>query len=212
MVWLRNFLVAIVAVAVPVAALASGLDAYYLARFAQVYGGRATAVGVETRTAAGAVPGARCLTPLYHGLKRDWLRLAPATQTALAKYVARPTTSWSNSLVTQTAHFNIHYTTIGADAADPAWTLTVANTFEDVYTYEVANVLGYHAPPPSSPDGRYDVYLQDLSGTGEYGFTTNDAAAASSAFPYAVTSYVVLDKGFTSPVYTYATGGPYTPL
>ncbi|HEY6007563.1 MAG TPA: MXAN_6640 family putative metalloprotease [Geobacteraceae bacterium] len=213
MVWLRRLLMAAVTVAIPVAAAASGLDDYYLSRFAQLYGGtRSSAVGMEI--AGGAVTrGERCLTPLYHELKRDWKQLAPATQNALAKYVTRPTASWSNSFVTQTAHFNVHYTTVGADAADPAWTLTVANTFENVYNYEVATVLGYHAPPPSSPtDGRYDVYLQDLAATNEYGYTVNESFSSSSSFPYAATSYIVIDKAYTASVYTGDVGGPYTPL
>ena len=98
-----------------------------------------------------------------------------------------------------------------ADAADPAWTLTVANTFENVYNYEVATVLGYHAPPPSSPtDGRYDVYLQDLAATNEYGYTVNEAFSASASFPYAATSYIVIDRAYTASVYTGDVGGPYT--
>lgn len=73
------------------------------------------------------------------------------------------------TLMLDTEHFRIHYTLRGRDAVSEAFLAEVARAVEETYRIEV-EVLGWGAPPSDGFMGgspRYDVYLQDLIGSGE---------------------------------------------
>lgn len=145
-----------------------------------------------------SVPVERCGTPLRRELKRDWKFLEAATQKTLAKYLALPVLSGTEyTLNSPRGWFRVHYTTSGADAATPAWAQTTAEVFDNVYAVEVQG-MGYR-PPPGVP---YDVYLQDLANLKEplFGYTQNIAPVAAN--PVSYTAFTVVDRSFTSPVYT----------
>ena len=196
---------------IPALVWAGSLDEYYLARFAP----KARSVQLFTGVAGlEAAEADRCLTPLYRSLKRDWKQLEPATRIVLAKRVARPVLSAAAAYPSPGGHFVIHYATSGADAPDlsdadgngvPDWVEQVAAVFENVYSAEVTT-MGYRPPPVV----RYDVYLEDLTSLGAYGFTTDDgfpaAPSASSA------SYIEIDKAFTAAMFEHTATGDFTPL
>ncbi|HEY4745034.1 MAG TPA: MXAN_6640 family putative metalloprotease, partial [Desulfuromonadaceae bacterium] len=196
---------------------AGQLDDYYLAAFGRQPGSAVEkAILLPATATAGS---AHCGTPLKHGLSRDWNQLQPATQKVLAKQLAAPTLSGTPTTLTSSGgHFTIHYTTSGTDAPNIAsinqytglsltsaadWAATVGDVFETAYAYY--RNQGYHMPPTNP----YDVYLGSLAAAGEYGVTQDIQRVASSGFPYASSSYIEIDKDFTSSIYRPTT---YTPL
>jgi hypothetical protein len=198
----------------PAGAPASTLDDYYLARFDALYGRRAQAAGVAVGSTEAEEP-ERCLTPLYHSLKRDWKQLEATTQTALAKYLAKPVLAGEKIHVSSGGHYAIHYATTGADAPSltdingngiPDWVETVAFTFENVYSAEVTG-MGYRAPATLAA-APYDVYLQELAGT-EFGHTDSDVPVAPNSTSF--TSFIVLDNNFSEAVYQNSITGPFSP-
>ncbi len=191
----------------PLTAPAGTLDDYYLNRFSALDRSREKSALVIA-AAAVAEPVERCLTPLYHDLKRDWNRLESSTRKILAAYVAPPLLSDAYRSIP--GNFTIHYNVSGADAppsADgngngvPDWVERVAAEFEFVYGRETGHsdgALGYTAAPvlPGTP---YDIYLQNIGETGKLGYTDSiDFVAAGSN---ASTSYIVVDNDFTEDVY-----------
>ncbi|MBT1070815.1 MXAN_6640 family putative metalloprotease [Pelotalea chapellei] len=194
-------------------ACAGVLDEQYLARF-----------GVATPTAlqkAVALPTAvdsalpKCGTPDKHGLQRDWNKLEATTQKTLAKQLAAPVLTGTDStkftLISPSGRFTLHYTTAGGDAVPSIlWVQTVAQTFDEVANAYISR--GWRLAPTNSVDGRYHVYLRDLAPARLYGLTTSDASAASTGFLHAFSSFLEIDNNYTDSIYTDATGGPYTPL
>jgi hypothetical protein len=186
------------------AAMAADLDSYYLQRFAGVYGGKSSPVGIMQLQSPPAPADMRLLTPLFHDLKRDWKTLTAATQGTLAKYLAKPVLSGEKVALSNGSHFKIHYASSGTDAppaADlnsngiPDWVETVASVFETVYSSEVTT-LGYTAPPTNG-GLPYDVYLQDLAATNQFGFTQSDTPVSNVSF----TSYIAIDNDFLDTIY-----------
>jgi hypothetical protein len=210
MKWINPWLF-LVALLFPVVAQGGSLDDYYLARFDQIYGVSAKR---STLSAQDDAPTERCLTPLYHGVKRDWKQLSYQTQQTLAKYLAKPALAGEAVVRSNAGHFFIHYATTGSDApslADgndngiPDWIETVADVFEAVYSREIT-AFGYRPPP--TPGGQpYDVYLQDLASTRQYGYTQSDIPANAGSTSY--TSFMVIDNDFAESIYL---GGSRTPL
>ena len=197
---------------------AGQLDDHYLAAFAPKMSGSSLEKAILV-PGSGAVRAVRSGTPLKHALSRDWSKLEPATQKVLAKQLALPSLSGSESILASSGgHFRIHYTTSGSDAPDIAsinsyahlglaspadWASQVGNAFEAAYSFYQG--LGYHMPPTNP----YDVYLVSLASIGEYGDTTDLNKAPSSNYPYASSSYIEVDKDFTNSVFT---PGQYSPL
>lgn len=68
-----------------------------------------------------------------------------------------------------TENFRIHYTTEGEDAVEPDYLAEVVAVVEEVWEIEIEQ-MGW-PPPPSDGmvggDGRYDIYLVDLIGSGQ---------------------------------------------
>lgn len=188
---------------------AGQLDDYYLDGFAEQP--VATALQKAILLQAGdLVEVLHCGTPLKHGLQRDWNKLEPSTQKLLAKQVAAPVLSGTEStLLSPSGRFTIHYTTSGADAVPSlAWAQTVAQTFEDVAAAYLSR--GWRLAPTvaSAP---YDVYLRDLAPQRIYGQTTSVQATPSAGFSNSFSSLVEIDNDFAEAIYTGATGGPYSP-
>jgi hypothetical protein len=198
----------------PLAVSAATLDDHYLAAFGARSGSALKKTALSMTTSSKAV---RSGTPIRHGLKRDWKKLQPSTQKALASVVALPTLSGAEQLLTSSGgHFRIHYTTSGTDAPNITainqytglgltsiadWATQVANSFESAYTfYFGAGGLGYHLPP-NFPGAPYDVYLRNLVPEGAYGFTQSLNQSASSGFPFAFTSYIEIDRDFTDTIF-----------
>jgi hypothetical protein len=198
----------------PAGAQVAALDSYYLARFDALYGRHAQPAALAVQSTNLEVQ-ERCLTPLYHSLKRDWKQLAATTQATLATYLAPPALTGEQVYPSPGGHFAIHYATSGTNAPDltdndgdgvPDWVETVAATFENVYAVEVGQ-MGYR-PPVTVSSAPYDVYLEDLSAQGVYGFTNDNTAITTTSF----TSYIEIDKSFSASIYVNQPGGPYTPL
>lgn len=204
--FLRSILFTALLSVLPILAAAGSLDDYYLQRFDAIYGKHLQPAGVVAVQTA--QPAERCLTPLYHGLKRDWLQLAPQTQTALAKYVAKPVLIGEAVVRSSAGHFSIHYATSGTDVPKPTdangnpipintWVAKVADTFEHVYDVEVGQ-MGYTAAPTSAGNP-YDVYLQDLGPSKVFGQTETDNPVSLGSISY--TSFITIDNDFADSVY-----------
>ncbi|MBI2355497.1 MAG: hypothetical protein HYV06_10830 [Deltaproteobacteria bacterium] len=207
---MRTALAAIALLALALPVLAGQLDDHYLAMFGERSGGAAFKAAAEPVAGEGTV---RCGTPHKHGLKRDWDKLEPATRKVLAKQVAAPVLSGEATLLSGNGHFLIHYATTGTDTPTPAagftvqsWIQQVADSFEFAFAFYQG--LGYHMPPTTP----YHVYLHSLADDRLYGQTQSDQAAPSAGFPNAYTSFIEIDKDFTSNIYVNAPNGPYTPL
>jgi len=199
--FLRSILFTALLSVLPILAAAGSLDDYYLQRFDAIYGKHLQPAGVVAVQTA--QPAERCLTPLYHGLKRDWLQLAPQTQTALAKYLAKPTLSGNqdNIFLSAQKHFNIHYTTIAPDAPPltdangngiPDWVETVGRVFEEVYSAEVITME--YSAAPTIAGAPYDVFLKNLGG-GMFGVTETDSSVALNSSSF--TSFITIDNDFS---------------
>ena len=118
-----------------------------------------------------------------------------------AQFIARrPNRSFSR--VSDSGRFLIHYDTNGSDAVSPAdtdgnghpdYVDTTAETFDEVWAYEIDR-LGYREPI-SDGDSVYDVYISDLSSTGQYGVTYPES------FNTTTSTFIEIDNNFTDPVY-----------
>ncbi|HEX4190229.1 MAG TPA: MXAN_6640 family putative metalloprotease [Marmoricola sp.] len=106
----------------------------------------------------------------------------------------------NSTYATPDGHFLIHYTTLGSNAADPAWVEDqVAPVLEHVWATEVT-AMHYRAPLSDSatisaiggnPDGKMDVYLAELGEDGLYGYTYSDTPQNRVEAPF-----LVLDNDF----------------
>jgi hypothetical protein len=205
----------LLALAPPV--FAGALDDHYLSAFAQQPGS-----ALEKALLAPATGRARAVrsgTPLKHALSRDWNQLEATTQKVLAKQLASPVLSGSEQLsLSSGGHFRVHYTTSGADAPNLAqinqytglglasaadWASQVGTAFEAAYSFYQG--LGYHMPPTNP----YEVYLVSLVAQGEYGETDDLNRIGSAGFPFASSSFIMIDKDFTNDLYSPLT---FTPL
>ncbi len=219
---MRNFLVCMATVLITSMTLtlpgfAAQLDDYYLAAFGEFPGTTLEKAVLSPVTATDEA--AHCGMPLKHELSRDWNKLEPTTQKVLAKQLALPALSGGEIIVNSTGgHFRIHYTTSGADAPKTTiinsytglgltsaadWANKVGETFEFVYTYY--QNLGYHAPS-SVP---YDVYLDTPTQNNVPLYGVTNPLNTQSGFPYGSSSYIEINKDFTSSIFSPQT---YTPL
>jgi hypothetical protein len=201
----RSMLLTVLLSALPFLAAAGSLDDYYISQFDAHYGRQLQPAGVVSVQAAG--PHERCLTPLYHALKRDWKQLAPETRKVLAKYLAKPTLAGEAIARSGDSHFFVHYATSGPDAPPltdangngiPDWVETVAAVFEAVYSREVSE-MGYQQAPTTGGQP-YDVYLQDLGATQQFGITESDTPITPGSTSF--TSFITIDNDFADPVYS----------
>lgn len=212
--WLRNFLLTVGVLIIPVVASAAALDDYYIAKFGSQLAATPVVTGV-TITSSAAEP-ERCRTWLYHDLRRDWKQLEPQTQRILAKVLpARPVLTSEAIVLSSGGHFHIHYAKSGSNAPPltdnngnsiPDWVETVADVFEAVYNREVV-VMGFKSPPTNG-NQPYDVYLQNVgTALGEFGETDSDIFVTAVS----ATSYIVIDNDFSAAKFGDQIT-PYTPL
>ena len=205
--FIRFAITAISVLTMTLPGFAGQLDDHYLAAFGERHGSAIEkAILSPVMDTAEA---ARCGTPLKHGLKRDWNKLEPATQKVLAKQLAAPVLSGTETtLISNSGKFKIHYTTSGGDAVPSlAWVQTVAQTFEDVANSYAAR--GWNLAPTVNA-APYDVYLRELASQSLYGQTISSQAVPSAGFPYAYASFIEIDNNFSDGIYVNSTGGPYS--
>ena len=120
-------------------------------------------------------------------------------KTALAAVEQRPVTQ--TFYVTPEGHFKIHYDTTGVHAVQveylleksvPDWIYHTGKAYERGWSLLIDS-LGYDTPPIDPVDGNeVDVYIQELSGTGDYG---------STFWEQNKTSYIVMDDDFAESLY-----------
>lgn len=151
-----------------------------------------------------------CATPIFLEIKANWDRFSPKTKSILESYTKRITYNFSESTYnTPQGHFKIHYVTQG-DSAVPneGWVHTCGEVLEHVWDTETG-VLRYREPPSdgwyppiidndttdNGGDGRYDVYLVDLS-IYYLGYTQGEYFLPPQSL--SATSYIVLDNDYTS--------------
>ena len=109
-------------------------------------------------------------TFLRGALVANWGRLSSVEKALVEPYMYRP--SLSDSMISPSGRFKIHYTTTGANRTTVDFTLETARTFDYCYQLEVEE-LGYLPPPADNDiDGpEFDVYIINVPHT-EYGSTT----------------------------------------
>jgi hypothetical protein len=145
--------------------------------------------------------------------------LAPAERAEAERILARPDrggvpvgNGWSappaNQQVECDAHVCVHWVDLAGDpdAATMAFKDEARATFAAVWAVEI-DTIGYRAPLDDSassnhgPDGKLDIYLEDLGGFGVFGYCTSDDPNASSLLVYAVSAYCVLDNDYAATQY-----------
>jgi hypothetical protein len=122
----------------------------------------------------------------------------------LTELIVRVTLSGPEQTI-DTANFRIHYTTSGADAVDAEFLNAVVQAAEEFYDIQI-NQLGWAAPPRDGflgGDDRYDIYIQDLIGSGEgaLGYASPDTVVGDNPNTpetelNAASSYLVLDNDY----------------
>lgn len=131
-----------------------------------------------------STPG-KCATPILKEVRRNWGRLSSQVKGELAAYSAllsRPSLS-GPELTYDTAHFQIHYTASGRDAADGDYIEMMGAELENVWTAEL-EARGWLQPPSDQTvdgDPDYDVFVQDLPSW--YGYTAGDGKADQGLQP-----------------------------
>ncbi len=179
--------------------------------------------GVFSRQTAKEIERPVCATPIFLELWANWDKLSNSTKKILEAYSTRPTFSYTeHTYDTPDGNFKIHYVTEGDDAVHdplidqnynghPDWVDTAGDILVYVWNREV-NGLSYRQPPSdggypdpqdNGGDGRYDVYLLDISS--QYlGYTVPEFFVSGSSGP--ATSYIVLDNDYVG------VGSMHTPL
>jgi hypothetical protein len=157
------------------------------------------------------------LTPLLKQLADALPHLSPAEKARATSLLARPTdgdsdpqqNGWSAPEAEKspvcTANFCVHWVETGPDAPPlagnqdgvPDWVETVAGTAEHVYDVENSS-LGWRDPRSDGTrggggPGLTDIYLEDVGGSGIYGYAAPDPQPRS----HSTFAYLVLDDDFS---------------
>jgi len=130
-------------------------------------------------------------------------------QQILKPLFARPILQ--TSIVSPSGFFRIHYDTTGTNAPKfyttddllhysvsdliQIYVDSVAIAADSSYNFEV-NYIGFPAPPPDNGaggDDKYDIYIANLSGLGEYGETDFEFVSSNDKGP----SFMLLNSDFT---------------
>jgi hypothetical protein len=166
---------------------------------------RETAVKIERPT---------CATSIFLEARANWDRLSLSSKKILQPYLSRPTFSVADDTFdTPEGNFRIHYVIEGDDAVKnplvdnnyngcPDWVDTVGMVLEHVRRVGLEDLE--FAPPPSDSenpdtadiggDGRYDVYLLNITAQGYLGYTDGEYFVAPPSGR--ATSYIVLDNDY----------------
>lgn len=148
----------------------------------------------------------KCGTGLMTEIKLNWTRLSQETQRLLKPYLGRPILS--ESYVSPSGLFRIHYDKTGSNAVDPMD--ENANGLPD-FVEEAGRALDYsyhllidslrYTPPPLDGDvegPEYDLYFYPM---GMYGYTQPEKEL--SKVPPRYTSYTVIHNSFGTGFYTH---------
>ena len=150
---------------------------------------------------------AACGTPVVNEALAALDESGPEYRRQLLKTLQRPILS--ESAVSPSGHFRIHYDTSGRDAVDivdedgndiPDFIDEAATALDSAWKLEV-DELGYRPPPSDGGAGggdEYDVYVIELGGanTGYYGTTT---PLSTGTMPTA--SFLTIDNNYTDAGY-----------
>jgi len=173
-------------------------------------GDRGRVTSLRQEVSAGLEVPLKCGTPAvcdfvqnYHRLDKNLLLEFGAAPESL---VTRP--ALSDSIVSASGKFMIHYTTTGEDAAYqsnitvggvPVYILSVADIFDSVYN-NIVNVLGYPPPPtdgfyPQGSGDEFDVYVSNLGGA-VYGLTWMDSVFIDGPASTRATAFMEIDNDY----------------
>jgi hypothetical protein len=128
----------------------------------------------------------------------NWNKLSSVEKTLVEPYFFRP--SLSDSLISPSGRFKIHYTTTGTDKTTLEYAMETAHTFDYCYQLEVEE-MGFR-PPPSDFDvdgPEHDVYIINVP-SDEYGCTTPEQSIPNTN---EWTCWIQVDNDFT---HTYTKG------
>ena len=191
----------------------------------------AEALKLARRAFRGHAPGTD-LTPLLRQLAVHLPELHGAQRRQAQRLLARPTDGAADPQdngysVPETTpfcsvHYCVHYVLTTADAPDladgnangvPDYVETVSAVAEHVHDVE-NGTLGWRLPKSDGTlggDGRIDIYLKQLGGTGIYGYSAPDQPQQISQTDHSAFAYLVLDNDYQQSEFpTYAS--PLTPL
>ncbi len=133
----------------------------------------------------------KCATGLAFAIKKNLPGFSLEKQSVLNSILSRPILN--SSLVSPSGKFTIHYDATGSNA--PSYSMAeLAIALDSAYSFEIG-YLGFPAPPINlsvDTDGRYHVYVTNLSNV--YGYTTpeNEVTTGSHTF----TSYITIHNTF----------------
>jgi hypothetical protein len=166
---------------------AQNLDSLYT-KFVAMH---AHKTGIQQRT-SGSVNAEKCATELAFSIKHNLPKYSLEKQTVLNSILSRPVLS--STIVSPSGKFTIHYDATGYNA--PSYSMSdLAIALDSAYAFEIG-FLGFPAPPINSsvdPDGRYHVYVTDLSNV--YGYTTPEDEVTTGSHTY--TSYISIHNSFS---------------
>ena len=171
----------------------SELDSLYL-HFTRIKG--INIIDEQAANTTGENPVIKCGLSLVGSIKQNFNYFTPAQQVILSGLLARPNSQ--KSAVSSNGFFRVHYDTSGNNAIGYDINLFL-QALDSVYNFEI-NFLGYLTPPSDGVeggDGKYDIYIENLSGT--YGYTTYDNNVGISQW----TSHINIDNDFGSEFYTH---------
>jgi len=154
-----------------------------------------------------------CATPIFLEIHTQKDKLSPQAKKVLEPYTSRPGAGWDPHLTLDTplGYFRIHYTVTGSDAVFekdvdndgndvPDYVDSCAKILDYTWYFEIDS-LGYNPPPSDSfypsdngGDGKYDVYLTNMSKQW-YGYTEAESLCAGS--DRCMTSFMALRNDYS---------------
>ncbi|MFZ1518817.1 MAG: MXAN_6640 family putative metalloprotease [Ignavibacteriaceae bacterium] len=139
---------------------------------------------------------AKCGLQLVRNLQENFNSLTFEQQNTLSPLLQRPILE--TSIVSPNGFFRVHYDLSGINALSYNLELLL-QALDSAYSFEI-NYLGFPTPPTDGSeggDGKYDIYVQNLSGL--YGYTQFENKVAESSW----TSFMVIDNDYVG---YYSTG------
>lgn len=113
----------------------------------------------------------------------------------------------SDSIISFSGRFTIHFSKAGPDSTTMEYADSVAYYADEAYKLEI-DTLGYAKPPFGASDSTWHIYLYDQGSSGIYGYTSQTTvtpiASSSSGLPL-YRAYITMDNDF--PAGTYKTVG-----
>lgn len=111
--------------------------------------------------------------------------------------------SLSDSIISSSGRFTIHFSKAGPDSTTTEYADSVAYYADEAYKLEI-DTLGYAKPPFTSADSTWHIYLYDQGSSGIYGYTSqttvNPFASSPSGLPL-YRAYITMDNDFPAGAY-----------